>query len=112
MGTLYLFRHGQTRFNAEHLFTGWLDPELTPQGIQEAQDIAEQLKNARVTTAYCSDLRRSRQTLALVLRGRQGVRVIVDPRIRERNYGGSQRQEPGRDRERVPSRVPPLASLV
>lgn len=88
MAKVFIFRHGQTFDNKDHTFSGWRDPDLTPEGVEEAKKIGEELKNESVNKAYQSDQIRSKHTLDLVLNGyHQGVEVITDPRIKERNYG-------------------------
>lgn len=88
MAKIFIFRHGQTVDNKDHTFSGWRQTDLTPEGIEEAKGIGEKLKNERVTKAYQSDLLRSKHTLELVLNGfHEGVQVITDPRIKERDYG-------------------------
>ena len=88
MAKLFIFRHGQTVDNKEHTFSGFRQSDLTPEGIEEAKGIGEKLKNEKVTKAYQSDLIRSKHTLELVLNGyHEGVEVITDPRIKERDYG-------------------------
>ena len=44
MSKLILIRHGQSLWNAENKFTGWVDVDLTDQGILEAKKAAELLK--------------------------------------------------------------------
>jgi 2,3-bisphosphoglycerate-dependent phosphoglycerate mutase len=88
MAKIFLFRHGQTEDNKSHTFSGFRQSDLTPAGIEEAKGIGEQLKNEKVTKAYQSDLIRSQHTLQLALGDyHQGVQVITDPRIKERDYG-------------------------
>ncbi len=88
MAKIFIFRHGQTFDNKDHVFSGWRDTDLTPDGIAEAKGIGEKLKNEKVIKAYQSDLLRSKHTLELVLNGyHEGVDVITDPRIKERDYG-------------------------
>jgi 2,3-bisphosphoglycerate-dependent phosphoglycerate mutase len=88
MAKIFIFRHGQTTDNATHTFSGFRQSDLTEEGIMEAVGIGEQLKNEKVTKAYQSDLIRSQHTLQLVLEGfHQGVGIITDPRIKERDYG-------------------------
>ncbi len=88
MAKIFIFRHGETFDNKDHIFSGWRDTDLTPEGIEEAKKIAEELKNEHVTKAYQSDLIRSKNTLDIVLSGyHEGVDVITDPRIKERSYG-------------------------
>jgi 2,3-bisphosphoglycerate-dependent phosphoglycerate mutase len=90
-GTLVLLRHGQSRANADGLFTGLLDVPLTQTGRAEAVHAAELLNDANLapSTWFCSPLRRARQT-AGILRGlvrRPPERVELDWRLVERNYG-------------------------
>jgi len=86
---IYLFRHGQTYYNRAKVFTGWKDSLLTPQGFKDAAIVGRKLKNKKFCIAIRSDLTRSTQTLKQVLKYHKGqkIRVIVDPRIRERHYG-------------------------
>lgn len=97
MAKIFIFRHGQTEDNKDHTFSGWRDSDLTPEGIEEAKQISEKLKNEPVTKAYQSDQIRSKHTLQLVLNDyHKGVEIITDPRIKERDYGnltGSNKDE-------------------
>lgn len=88
MAKIFIFRHGQTFDNKDHTFSGFRSTDLTPEGIEEAKEIAEKLKKENVTKAYQSDLIRSQHTLQLVLNGyHEGVQIVTDPRIKERDYG-------------------------
>ncbi len=88
MTRIFLFRHGETFDNKDHIFSGWRDTDLTPEGIEEARKIGEELKDEHATKAYHSGQIRSKHTLDLVLNGyHPNVEVIADPRIRERDYG-------------------------
>ena len=88
MAKLFIFRHGQTFDNKEKIFSGFRQTDLTPEGIEEAKGIGEQLKNEKVTKAYQSDLIRSQHTLELVLNNwHENVEIITDARINERDYG-------------------------
>jgi 2,3-bisphosphoglycerate-dependent phosphoglycerate mutase len=85
---IYIFRHGQTTDNKSHTFSGFRDPDLTPEGIDEAKKIGEQLKDVAVNKAYTSDQIRSKRTLELVLDGyHKNVAIVTDARIKERSYG-------------------------
>jgi len=88
MARIFLFRHGETFDNKDHTFSGWRDTDLTPEGIEEAKKIGEELKNEKVTKAFQSDQIRSKHTLNLVLDGyHPGIEIITDPKIKERDYG-------------------------
>lgn len=101
MAKILLIRHGLTTDNINHIFTGWRNTDLAPRGIAEAQAIGEKLKDVPITKAYASDLARSVHTAKLVLDGyHPWVKIIVDPRLRERDYGdiaGKNKDELTRD---------------
>ncbi len=88
MAKIFVFRHGQTAYNKNKIFTGWSDSELTEEGIEECKQVAEQLRGEIPTKAYTSDLKRAQQTLYIVLGEKRGkMPIVIDPRIKERNYG-------------------------
>jgi len=85
---IYLFRHGQTTFNRDQKFTGWLNPKLTSKGINNARTVAKELKNKKFEVAFHTKLIRSKQTLNEVLKFHpECKKLIKDNRIIERNYG-------------------------
>lgn len=85
---IYLFRHGQTTYNRDGKFTGWNNPSLTAKGKKNAAAIGKALKNKQIDIAIRSDLRRSKQTLDIALKGHDECKkIIVDKRMRERDYG-------------------------
>ncbi|MFN3520632.1 MAG: 2,3-diphosphoglycerate-dependent phosphoglycerate mutase [Phenylobacterium sp.] len=92
MPTLILLRHGQSRWNLEDRFTGWVDVDLTPQGEAEAVKGGELIKAAgvQIDRAYTSVLTRAIRTLwlALASAGQTFVPVVKDWRLNERHYGG------------------------
>jgi 2,3-bisphosphoglycerate-dependent phosphoglycerate mutase len=92
MPTLVLLRHGQSRWNLENRFTGWVDVDLTPEGETQAKRGGELLKAAGVEfdRAYTSVLTRAIRTacLALSAAGQSFVPLIKDWRLNERHYGG------------------------
>lgn len=85
---VYVFRHGQTTFNRDGIFTGLLDPMLTKEGIKNAQTVAEKLKYVKFGIAIRSSTIRSKQTLNEVLKFHpECKKIIEDDRIIERSYG-------------------------
>jgi bisphosphoglycerate-dependent phosphoglycerate mutase len=85
---IYLFRHGQTYYNKNKIFTGWKDSKLTPKGINDAKNIAQKLKGERIDVAIHTSLSRSKDTLKYVLAFHPECKVIlVDDRMIERSYG-------------------------
>lgn len=91
--TVYLVRHGETIFNANHLASGWSDSALTPEGEKQALATGEALADIDFDTVLMSDLGRTRQTAALVLEGAGStVDPIPVPELREFNFGGFEGQ--------------------
>jgi bisphosphoglycerate-dependent phosphoglycerate mutase family 1 len=85
---IYLFRHGQTFFNRNHIFTGWKDSKLTPLGKKQSKIIAKKLKNKKIGAVFHTHLSRSIDTLKDVIRYHPECRIIIeDDRMLERSYG-------------------------
>ena len=88
---LVLVRHGQSDWNLKNLFTGWKDPDLTPQGIAEAKAAGVKLKGLgmQFDIAYTSVLTRAQHTLTIILEelGQAGLKTIKDQALNERDYG-------------------------
>ena len=63
---LFLVRHGATQLSAEDRFAGSTDVDLSDEGRAQASRLAERLRDDRVVAVYCSPLRRTRDTAALV----------------------------------------------
>ncbi len=91
MPTLILLRHGQSQWNLEDRFTGWVDVDLTPQGEAEARKGGDLIKAAGLNIDRCftSVLTRAIRTswLALHTAGQVFVPEIKDWRLNERHYG-------------------------
>jgi len=66
MGTLVLLRHGQSQWNRENRFTGWVDVPLSTQGIQEAIQAGKTLKDLSFDVVFVSHMLRAVQTLHYV----------------------------------------------
>ncbi len=91
MATLVLIRHGQSLWNLENRFTGWVDVPLTGQGRDEARRAGERIRDIKFDVAYTSALSRAQETLELVLQMvGQRPPVIRDPALNERHYGDLQ----------------------
>lgn len=91
MATLVLVRHGQSLWNLENRFTGWVDVPLTDKGRAEAKNAGEKLKGIEFQVAYTSVLARAEETLEIILQT-MGKRppVIRDQALNERHYGDLQ----------------------
>ncbi len=69
MGKLIAIRHGQSIWNAENRFTGWVDVDLSEKGVQEAEKSGKLLKELNIDFNICftSYLKRAINTLEIVL---------------------------------------------
>ena len=92
MAQLIIFRHGQSTWNLENKFTGWVDVELSPKGIEEAKTAGLKLKGYTFDFAYASDLKRAQNTLTLALEtaGHSPITPIYNKALNERMYGDLQ----------------------
>ena len=82
---ILLVRHGETQFNAENRYLGFLDPELNGQGISEALEL-QLLLPSTIDAVITSPLRRARQTAEFVCKPRT-IEPIIDAAFAERNVG-------------------------
>ncbi len=92
MPTLVLVRHGQSQWNLENRFTGWVDVDLSAQGEAEAQRAGELIAEAGIglDRVFTSVLTRAIRTADIAL-GRAGqlwIPMVKDWRLNERHYGG------------------------
>jgi len=83
---LYLVRHGQVADGHTHRYHGHNDIGLSPQGVQQLERLAEQLRPVSLAAVYASDLARSREGAAILCRGR-GLSFEAVPEFREINFG-------------------------
>jgi 2,3-bisphosphoglycerate-dependent phosphoglycerate mutase len=92
MPRLILLRHGQSQWNLENRFTGWVDVDLTAEGEAQARRGGELIATSGFKPAvmFTSVLTRAKRTGALALQaaGLKDVPVIEDWRLNERHYGG------------------------
>jgi len=92
MAILVLLRHGESQWNLENRFTGWVDIPLSPRGEEEARKAGAILKTTRFDIAFTSVLQRAEKTLQIVLEivGQKDLPVIRDKALNERHYGDLQ----------------------
>ena len=90
-GTLVLVRHGQSEWNLKNWFTGWKDPDLSPQGVKEAHAAGKRLKAKGYVFDVCftSVLTRAQHTLKIMLEelDQTGLPETRDQALNERDYG-------------------------
>jgi 2,3-bisphosphoglycerate-dependent phosphoglycerate mutase len=89
MARLVLLRHGESQWNLENRFTGWVDVPLSARGVQEAKNAGEKLRPYRFDRAFTSVLQRANETLRLALEviGQTAVPTEKDKALNERMYG-------------------------
>ena len=92
MADLILLRHGQSQWNLENRFTGWVDVPLSARGEAEARAAGEKLRGRRIDVLYTSILKRAIETarLALETAGIGPLPTIRDAALNERMYGDLQ----------------------
>mmetsp|Transcript_135590 Transcript_135590/g.377617 ORF Transcript_135590/g.377617 Transcript_135590/m.377617 type:complete len:317 (+) Transcript_135590:1-951(+) len=93
---LILLRHGESEWNAEARFTGWVDVDLTSKGIQEALTAGLLMKDdgVQINVAYSSYLKRAIKACHLALEAMDQLWIPVQKswRLNERHYGSLQGQ--------------------
>ena len=92
MSQLVIFRHGQSVWNLENKFTGWVDVALTEKGIEEAKAAGQKLKGIIFNEGYASDLKRAQDTLKIALQvsGQPNIPITNNKALNERMYGDLQ----------------------
>ncbi len=86
MTELWLVRHGQTDWNREGRFQGSVDIALNENGLGQAREIAERLKEVKFQAIYSSPLQRARQTAQMIAE-KNGKKVHFDSRLSEISMG-------------------------
>jgi broad specificity phosphatase PhoE len=80
---IYIVRHGETDWNKAGRIQGQTDIKLNANGIKQAQELAEQVKNLPIDICICSPLSRTVETAKIIFDGE----IILDKRLAERSYG-------------------------
>ena len=88
---LVLVRHGQSDWNRKNLFTGWKNPGLTDQGVSEAENTGEKLKEQgfNFDVMFTSELKRAQNTGEIILEklNEPDLTTIKSVNLNERDYG-------------------------
>ena len=90
MSKLILTRHGQSIWNAENKFTGWVDVDLSEKGILEAKKSGQLIKNLNINidVSYTSFLKRAIKTLTEILKiNTLELKFSTSWELNERHYG-------------------------
>lgn len=83
---IYLVRHGETDWNQAGLLQGQTDIALNAQGLEQAREAAERLKEVPFELAFCSPLIRAKRTAETII-GDRKITLTTDERLRELNFG-------------------------
>ena len=90
MSKLILIRHGQSTWNAENRFTGWVDVDLSKKGVEEAEQSGELIRglNIKIDISYTSFLKRAIKTLTTILQiNNLELKFNTAWQLNERHYG-------------------------
>lgn len=89
MSQLVLVRHGESQWNLENRFTGWIDVPLSVKGEEEARNAGKKIREFQFDYAFTSALVRAKETLRLILAeiGQTEVPIEEDKALNERMYG-------------------------
>ena len=92
MPQLVLIRHGQSQWNKENRFTGWIDIPLSEKGEEEARNAGEKIKGMHFDKAFTSMLQRAIKTFEIAAQtaGFQHLIAEKDEALNERMYGDLQ----------------------
>jgi len=92
MALLVLLRHGESQWNKENRFTGWIDVDLSERGEQEAYAAGQILRTIPIDAVFTSVLRRAIRTaeIALEAAGKSHLPITKDAALNERHYGDLQ----------------------
>lgn len=94
MGSICLVRHGQSQWNLENRFTGWVDVDLSEKGVEEAKAAGERIAGLKVdwNIAHTSRLQRAQKTLEWIKKAihKPDLETWVDSALNERFYGDLQ----------------------
>ncbi len=84
---IIILRHGETKENVAGINMGQMHGELTKNGIKQAKKAALILKKAKIDVIFCSDLRRTKETLKEIIKYHRDVPVYYTKELRERHGG-------------------------
>jgi enolase len=87
-----VLRHGESVWNKENKFTGWVDIGLSEKGEREALLAGKKLQKYNFDNIIFSDLKRTRKTASLIIKNRplpekEKIIYTVSPEVKERSYG-------------------------
>jgi 2,3-bisphosphoglycerate-dependent phosphoglycerate mutase len=92
MAILVLVRHGESQWNLENRFTGWVDVPLSDKGREEARQAGEKLRDKHFDKGFTSVLQRAILTMDTILEviGQKDLPIERSEKLNERHYGDLQ----------------------
>ena len=89
---LLVTRHGQTDWNLQNRLQGWADNPINENGIRQAKELREKIRNQKIDICYSSSLKRAAETAQILLGYKEPgatpmCPIRYDKRIRERGFG-------------------------
>lgn len=87
---IILVRHGETIENAAGIVQGQTPGTLSPKGLEQAQTVAESLRNEQFDRVFCSDLKRCMDTANQIMQLHSGIPVEYAEELREMHFGDYQ----------------------
>ncbi len=92
MSLLILIRHGESEWNLQNRFTGWIDVDLSPRGVKEAKIAGKLLRPYHIDYVFTSVLKRAIKTTEIILKemGIQDIQIEKNQALNERHYGDLQ----------------------
>lgn len=93
---LVLIRHGETHGNRARVCQGQTHGELTEDGISQAEDVGNILKNEHFDVCFSSDLKRAHDTCKIIVNSHK-LNILTDVRLRERFFGELENTVMGED---------------
>ena len=92
MSYLVLVRHGESQWNLDNKFTGWVDVPLSRKGIREALKAARALKGLSIDYAFTSTLERAQETLLLILAHQKKTGIFLHKGKRRHDWSNHPKQ--------------------
>jgi 2,3-bisphosphoglycerate-dependent phosphoglycerate mutase len=86
MSYLVLVRHGESQWNLDNKFTGWVDVPLSKKGVKEAQRTAKALKKLSIDIAFTSKLERAQETLMIILSQQKKTGIFLHEDRHEKRW--------------------------
>jgi broad specificity phosphatase PhoE len=103
---IYAITHCESCYNKLGIFTGRVNSKLTPAGHEHAKRIAKKLADKQIDLAFVSPLARTRETLKHIQKYHPQMKVVVDERLIERDYGRLSRKSKQKYKREHPDLYP------